>query len=307
MKTRSSKAFPGSFHGVYAALVTPMKANEEIDCAKLGAFTDHLIREGVHGLIPLGSTGEYYALSAEERERVLRATLEAAAGRVPVVAGANAGATREVIAFSRQAERMGCAGVMLAAPYYSLPRPEELFVHFRAVNNAIGIPIMLYNYPGRTGVDMSPAFIERLAGLKNLRYVKESTGEMPRITELLRRCGDRLGVFCGCDTIALESLLVGAIGWVGGVVNVLPASHAKLYELSVVKKDHPAALKLFFEMLPTLELMEGGGKYTQWVKAACGLMGRDCGAPRRPLGPATRGECARLREALRAVGEARGR
>jgi 4-hydroxy-tetrahydrodipicolinate synthase len=305
MKTKHSSNLPGSFHGVFAALVTPMKADEQIDYPKLGAFADHLIRRGVHGLIPLGSTGEYYALSADERERVVRATLEAVAGRVPVVAGTNAGATRDVIAFSRQAEQLGCAGVMLAAPYYSLPRPEELWAHFRAVNNALGIPIMLYNYPGRTGVDMSPEFIERLAGLKNLRYVKESTGEMPRITELLRRCGDRLGVFCGCDTIALESLMIGAIGWVGGVVNVLPASHARLYELTVVKQDYRAARKLFFDMLPTLELMEGGGKYTQWVKAACGLLGLDCGAPRRPLGPATAAECRQLRQALRQVAEGR--
>ena len=294
-----------TFHGVFAALVTPMKTNEEIDYTQLGAFTEHLVRRGVNGLIPLGSTGEYYALSADERERVIRATLEAAAGRVPVLAGANAGATRDVIAFSRQAEQLGCAGVMLAAPYYSLPRTEELQVHFRAVNDAIGIPIMLYNHPGCTGVDMSPEFIERLAGLKHLRYVKESTGEMPRITELLRRCGDRLGIFCGCDTIALPSLMVGAIGWVGGVANVLPASHARLYELTTVKKDYVAARKLFFEMLPTLELMEGGGKYTQWVKAACGLMGHDCGAPRRPLGPASQAECAQLRAALRQCAEGR--
>ena len=133
---------------------------------------------------------------------------------------------------------------------------------------------------------MSPGLIERLAGLKNVRYVKESSGEMPRITELLRRCGDRLGVFCGCDTLALESLMVGALGWVGGVANVLPASHAELYELTVVQQDYAAARKLFFDLLPTLELMEGGGKYTQWVKAACGLMGHDCGPPRLPLGPA---------------------
>lgn len=303
MSHMKSKPHPGNFHGVYAALVTPMKANGEIDCLRLGALAEHLVRRGVHGLIPLGSTGEYYALSAGERERVIRAALEAAAGRVPVVAGANAGATRDVVAFSRQAEQLGCAGVMLAAPYYSLPRPDELFAHFRAVNDAIGIPIVLYNYPARTGVDMSPEFIERLAGLKNLRYVKDSTGQMARITELLRRCGARVGVFCGCDTLALESLVVGAIGWVGGVVNVLPASHAKLYELTVVKKDYVAARKLFFAMLPTLELMEGGGKYTQWVKAACALMGHDCGAPRPPLRPATRAERAQLREALCQVGE----
>ena len=305
MKTTPSKPCRGSFHGVFPALVTPMQANGEIDYATLGSFVNHLIGRGVHGVIPLGSTGEYYALSADERERVIRGTLEAAAGRVPVVAGANAGSTRDVVAFSRQAEKLGCAGVMLAAPYYSLPRPEELLVHFRSVNDAIGIPIVLYNYPGRTGVDMVPEFIERLAGLKNVRYVKESTGEMSRVTELLRRCGGRLGVFSGCDTIALESLMVGAVGWVGGVANVLPASHVKLYELTVEKKEYEAARNLFFELLPTLELMEGGGKYTQWVKAACGLMGHHCGAPRRPLGAATKGECAQLRQALRQCAEGR--
>ena len=305
MHAKSSTRSKKLFHGVFVALVTPMTADEEIDYPKLAEFVDRLICQGVHGLVPLGSTGEYYALSGDERERVLRTTLEAAAGRVPVVAGTNAGSTRDVIAFSRQAEQLGCAGIMLAAPYYSLPRPEELYFHFKAVNDAIDVPIVVYNYPGRTGVDMPPDLLERLAELRNVRYVKESTGEMPRITELLRRCGDRLGVFCGCDTIALESLMVGAVGWVGGVANVLPASHAKLYELVVEKSDYSSARKLFFDMLPTLELMEGGGKYTQWVKAACGLMGYDCGPPRRPLGPATKSERTQMREALRQTAEGR--
>jgi 4-hydroxy-tetrahydrodipicolinate synthase len=302
MKPKLAKPTSRGFHGVFAAVITPMTPNQGIDFLKLGSFTNYLIRQGVHGLIPLGSTGEYYALNPDERERVLRITLEVAGGRVPIVAGANAGSTREVIEYARQAEDLGCQGVMLAAPYYSLPRPEELFAHFRAVNNAIGIPIMLYNYPGRTGVDMSPEFIERLAGLKNLRYVKESTGEMPRITELLRRCQGGLGVFCGCDTIALESLMVGAIGWVGGVVNVLPKAHVRLYELAVIKKDYAAARKLFFQMLPTLELMEGGGKYTQFVKAACGLTGHPVGPPRQPLLAPTAAECAQLKKALALMG-----
>ncbi len=293
------------FRGVFAALVTPMKRTEEVDYPGLTRFVRYLIDQGVHGLIPLGSTGEYYALDASEREKVLRTTLDAAGGGAPILAGTNAGSTREVVAFSRQAERLGCAGVMLAPPYYSLPRLDELFLHFKAVNDAIGIPIMLYNYPGRTGVDMPPDFIERLAGLRNIRYIKESTGEMPRITELLRRCGDRLGVFCGCDTIALESLMVGATGWVGGVVNVLPASHVQLYRLAAEQRDYVAARALFFQMLPTLELMEGGGKYTQFVKAGCGLMGHDAGPPRRPLQPANAQECRLLRKALGSLPEAR--
>jgi 4-hydroxy-tetrahydrodipicolinate synthase len=126
---------------------------------------------------------------------------------------------------------------------------------------------------------------------------------MPRITELLRRCGDRLGVFCGCDTIALESLVVGAVGWVGGVVNVLPAAHAQLYRLAVEQQDYAAARELFFRMLPTLELMEGAGKYTQFVKAGCQLTGHDVGPPRRPLQPATPREERLLQKALKLLPE----
>jgi len=299
MKTPLPKKSKAPLHGILSALVTPMKTSGEVDYAKLAAFADHLVRCGVHGLIPLGSTGEYYALDPAERERVLKTTLDAVAGRVPVIVGTNAGSTRDVIAYSRQAQKLGVAGVMLAPPYYSLPTPEELFAHFRAVNNSIGIPIMLYNYPGRTGVDMSPEFIARLASLKNVKYVKESTGEMPRITTLLRLCGDRMGIFCGCDTIALESLLVGAVGWVGGVVNVLPKAHVRLYDLAVCQGNLADALRLFEAMLPMLELMEGCGKYTQFVKAACGLAGHRVGPPRLPLLPATQKEVLLLRNALR--------
>ncbi|MEI7729146.1 MAG: 4-hydroxy-tetrahydrodipicolinate synthase [Verrucomicrobiota bacterium] len=290
-------------HGVLVALVTPMKANEEIDFKTLAKQVETLIAAGVHGLIPLGSTGEFYALTAEERRNVLKATLEAASARVPVVAGTNAGSTRDVIAFSREAEQLGCDGVMLAPPYYSLPQPEELHAHIKAVNDAIGIPIMLYNYPGRTGVDMTPEFIEQLAELPRVRYVKESTGEIGRISTLLRRCGDRLGIFCGGDTVAFESLALGVVGWVGGVANVVPRSHVELYRLMIEKHDFAAARKLYFQMLPLLNLMEGGGKYTQWVKAACGLMGRPVGAPRAPLRAATPPELRQLKAALAEIPE----
>jgi 4-hydroxy-tetrahydrodipicolinate synthase len=293
-----------SLHGILVALVTPMRRDETIDFKALTRCVETMIAAGTHGLIPLGSTGEFYSLAAEERRQVLQTVLEAAGDRVPVVAGANAGSTRDVIAFSREAEALGCDGVMLAPPYYSLPQPDELLAHLKAVNNAIGIPIMLYNYPGRTGVDMTPEFIERLAGLPRVRYVKESTGNITRISTLLRRCGDRLGIFCGGDTVAFESLALGVVGWVGGVANVVPRSHVKLYQLMTQRRDLAAARKLYFKMLPLLNLMEGGGKYTQWVKAACGLMGRPAGPPRAPLRAATPAELRQLKAALAELPEA---
>ncbi len=290
-------------HGVLAALVTPMTEAEKVDLDTLAKTADYLVRKGLHGLIPLGSTGEFYALTAQERQDVLRITLEAVKGRVPILAGANAGSTREVVEYCRQAERMGAQGVMLAPPYYSRPTLDELFDHLQAVNKAIGIPIMLYNYPGRTGVDMTPDFIKRLTVLDRVRYVKESTGEMERITRLIRSCGDRIDVFCGCDTLALECFMVGAVGWVGGVANVIPRSHAKLYELAVIRKDYKAAIRLFYKMLPLLELMEGGGRYTQYVKAACGVMGHPVGPPRRPLRPVNPQEKNQIRKLVNMVQE----
>ena len=164
---------------------------------------------------------------------------------------------------------------------------------------------MLYNYPGRTGVDMSPEFIERLAELKNVRYVKESTGEMPRITELLRRCGDRLGVFCGCDTIALESLMVGAIGWVGGVANVLPASHAKLYR---TRRGEEGLCRRAEAVLRDAAHARTDGRRRQIHAMGQSRLRPD--GPRlrraaRPLGPATKAECTQLLQALRQSAEGR--
>lgn len=290
------------FQGVYPALVTPMTDEEEIDYRILSEFADYLIEEGgVHGLIPLGSTGEYYALTDQEREAVVKTTLGAAGGRVPVLVGANGGSTRQIVAYCRQAEEMGADGLLLAAPYYSLPTQEELYRHFKTVNDAVGIPIMLYNYPGRTGVDMKPDLIERLAELENIRYVKESTGDATRVTEIIRRCGEAVCVFCGCDTLALESFMTGAVGWVGGVVNALPKAHVRLFELAVEEGDLPAARELYYKLLPVLSLMEGTGQYTQLVKAACILNGHPVGPPRKPLWAVGDEDVVRLRELLESL------
>jgi len=288
-----------TFEGIFTALVTPMTADEEPDLPTLAGFVDFLIEDGgVHGIIPLGSTGEYYALSATERESMLKATIAAVGGRVPVLAGANAPSTREVVQYSRQAEQLGAAGLLLAAPYYSLPTADELFEHYKKVDAAVGIPIMLYNYPGRTGVDMTPDLIERLSELANVRYVKESSGQVSRVSEIIRRSGDKMTVFCGCDTAALESFILGAAGWVGGVVNVLPKQHVDLFDLAVRRQDVPAAREAYFKLLPVLALMEDGGKYTQFVKAGCELVGRPVGPPRRPLLPPRTDELAKLKAVL---------
>jgi 4-hydroxy-tetrahydrodipicolinate synthase len=290
-----------NFHGIHVAAVTPMTDNSDVDYDMLGTFTDHLINSGVHGLIPLGSTGEFYALTPDERHDVLKGTLEATAGRVPVLAGTNAGSTQDVVSYSRQAEKLGASGLLLAPPYYSLPTLDELYEHFKAVNDAVGIPIMLYNYPGRTGVDMTPDFVGRLCALKHIQYIKESTGDVTRVSELIQRFAGRIGVFCGCDTISLESFVLGAIGWVGGIANVLPKTHVELYSLASVQGDIPAARKFYYEIMGALQLIEGGGQYTQYVKAGCEIMGHPVGPPRGPLGPVSQAAYENLKDILSTI------
>lgn len=293
-----------TFRGVFPAMLTPMTPAEDVDFAKLEALVEYLIAAGVHGLVPLGSTGEFYALSPQERHDVLQTVIKAAAGRVPVVAGVNAGATREVVQYSREAEALGAAGILVAPPYYSLPRMDELLEHIRVVDRAVGIPIMLYNFPGRTGVDMKPDDLERLAELKNVRYVKESTGDTVRMSDIVRRCGDRLQVFCGCDSVVLEGFVLGAIGWVAGIANVCAAEHVRLYEM-LDRKDYAPARDYFSRLQPLFSLLDYGGKFTQMVKAGAGLMGRDAGPPRRPLLPPTEEELQAIRAALASLDEQR--
>jgi 4-hydroxy-tetrahydrodipicolinate synthase len=275
---------PGTFRGVFAALVTPMTAGEEVDLPALGSLVEHLIAQGIHGLVPLGSTGEFYALSDEERCRVVDATIEAAAGRVPVLVGATAGSTREAMARGAYAQRAGADGLLLAAPYYSLPSGEELVAHVAAVEDALDLPIMLYNYPDRTGVDLTPELVARLAERAGIQFVKESSGDAARVTEIIRRSGDRITVFCGCDSLALESLVMGAAGWVTGAANLLPAELVRLYGLATEDGDLAEARRLDYRLLPILSYLEAGG-YTQKCKAGCGLRGQPVGPPRRPLLP----------------------
>ena len=145
---------------------------------------------------------------------------------------------------------------------------------------------------------MTPDLIRRLAQLDQVQYVKESSGDVTRVSEIIRSCGENITVFCGCDNEALEHFALGAQGWVGGAVNFLPKTHVRLFELAVVQKDFVAARELYYKLLPVLCTLEAGGKYTQYVKACCGLVGHPVGPPRRPLLPPTAGELEELRNVL---------
>lgn len=268
--------------GVYAVVCTPFTEDEELDDATLRKHISFLLESGVHGIIPNGSTSEFAALSEAERKRAVEIAIDEVRGRVPVVVGAAAVSTRDTIAHARYAEEAGADGVMIVPPYYCHPTEREIYQHYRSVAESIDIPIMLYNNPWTSGVDMKPDLVARLAEIENVAYIKESSGDMKRVSEIFRLCGDRMRVFCGTDNLALEMFAVGVQGWVAAPANAIPKQCVRLYELAVVQRDLERARELYLRMLPYFAELESG-QYVQYVKASLEILGRAIGVPRRPL------------------------
>ena len=277
--------------GTYVAMVTPFTADNRLDVAGLRELIDWWISEGVHGLIASGSTGEFLQLSDEERSDLIRLTVEFAAGRVPVVAGASADGTDEAIAWTKRAESFGADGVMIVAPFYSRPTEDEIVHHYRAIADSSSIPIMVYNNPETTGIDMRPPLLARLAEHPRLAYVKESTRDVRRVEEILRLTGGRMKVFAGI--LAYESFVVGATGWVSVPANVLPKASARMYELAV-QGDMREAAAINDQIWELMSLEDDTGKYVQIPKAALTLIGRPSGDARGPRRPLTAAEQERL-------------
>ena len=271
------------WHGVFVVVCTPFDKKGAVDEAVLRRHLRFLLDEGkVHGVIPTGSTGEFASLSEAERKRVVEITLDEVRGRAPVVAGAAAVSTQDTIMYARSAEEAGADGVMIVPPYYCHPTERELHEHYRSVAKRIHIPIMVYNNPSTSGVDMLPALVARLAEIENVTHIKESSGDMHRVSEIMRLCGDRMTVFCGADNLALEMFMLGVQGWVAAPANVLPKQCVELFELAVVKKDLEKARSLYFKLLPFFTALESG-QFVQYVKASLEILGRSVGPPRRPL------------------------
>jgi 4-hydroxy-tetrahydrodipicolinate synthase len=272
--------------GIYAVLVTPFTKDDKIDEKTLRKHIRSLIDVGkVHGVMPTGSTGECAALSDEERMLVANIAVSEVDGAIPVVVGTSAASTKAAIRFSQYAERIGADGVLTLPGYYSHPDPREIVEHYKALSKSIDIPIMVYNNPGPSGVDMKPDLIAKLAEFDNVSYIKESSGDMTRVMAIQMLCGDKLTVFCGCDALAMEMFLMGAAGWVAPPANLIPRQCVKLFELAYVKKDIAKAKQLYLKLLPLFSLFESSGKYVQLTKAGLGILGSPYGEPRRPLMP----------------------
>ncbi|WP_438025121.1 4-hydroxy-tetrahydrodipicolinate synthase [Sorangium sp. So ce233] len=285
--------------GTFTALVTPFTPDgESVDLQALDALVEAQIAGGVSGLVPCGTTGESPTLSESETTAVIRRVVEAARGRVPVLAGTGSFSTKKTIDASRAAIAAGAEGVMIVMPYYSKPSQDGLREHMLAIAKAISAPIVLYNIPGRTGVDLSAEATERIcAAAPNVVAIKDATGNVLRCQELVRRLGDRLTVLCGDDALTVAMMALGAKGVISVTSNVLPRETSAVTrrflagDLAGARAAHLALLELhglmFVEPNPAP------------AKAALAALGRMSPAVRLPLAPAGDATRQQIAEAVR--------
>lgn len=209
------------FKGSIVAIVTPFK-NGKVDEKSLGNLIDWHIKQGTNAIVPCGTTGESATLDYKEHFRVIKFTVEAVNKRVPVIAGTGANSTDETIIITKEAKKSKADGALLVAPYYNKPTQEGLYRHYKAVAEAVKIPIVLYNVPGRTAVNMLPSTVARLAEIKNIVAIKEATGDMKQVSEVIRLCGDRITVLSGDDFTTLPLMALGGKGVISVSANVAP-------------------------------------------------------------------------------------
>ena len=286
------------FEGIYVPVITPFHADYTIDEPAYGTMIDHLIGQKVHGLVVGGTTGENYALTPEERVHQFKVAHKLIKGRVPWIAGVNDIRTEDVCSFAEAAKAAGADALLLAVPPYSVPNQKELALHALKVDRAADMPIMLYNYPGRSGTSFGHDFLERVARSANFQAVKESSGDINRV-HMLAREFPHLQLSCGADDQALEFFVWGARSWVCAAGNFLASECVALYERCVKQGDFLTGRRIMKAMLPLMTVLERGGKFVQCVKYGCELDGLPAGdTVRLPLRPMKKELKRKLRDAL---------
>lgn len=281
-----------TFRGTYTIMVTPFDTQGRLDLPALTQYVNWQIEAGIHGLIPLGSTGEFLSLSEEEFEQVAQTVIDTAAGRVPVIVGTTAEDPRVAARRSRRVEAMGADGVMVLPPFYCTPTDDEVLAHYRCVADAIGIPVMVYNNPAVTNIDLLPELVARIAQIDNCRYIKESTLDVTRVRDIMQLTDGRMQVFGG--VMGYESYAEGAVGWAAVPANGAPGEFARMYEL-VQAGNYTAARDIAFRHTPLIRFVAGQA-YVAGTKALLTAMGLPVGDPRPPRLPLNEAGQTRARQ-----------
>jgi 4-hydroxy-tetrahydrodipicolinate synthase len=273
-----------SLSGVLVALATPFAADSSVDESTLRALVDRTIDGGVHGVVACGSTGEFSALTVDERRLVVEIVVDQAAHRVPVIAQTGSTSTAEAIELSRHAQSVGADVVMPVAPFYEALSLAETTNYLRRVASSVDIPVMLYNLPAATGVDLSPDTVATLAReVENIRYIKNTTPDMAQAAQLIHNYGDLVGTFIGWDTLILSSLVSGAAGVMAGTANVVPAEIVAVYD-AVRSGDLDAAREAWARVYPLLDAALSVN-FIAAVKVALEAVGFPAGSTREPVLP----------------------
>lgn len=272
------------FYGIYTPVITPYKDDHAIDEDGFAAMIEHLIAAGVHGIVIAGTTGEYYAQTIEERERMLALGCEVINGRVPAIGGTGAIRTEDSVHLAKTAKAAGCAALLVATPPYAVPTGRENALHALAIERAADLPVMLYNYPGRMAAEMDEDFLDLVSQSPHFVAIKESSGDINRVHLLADRY-PQIALSCGMDDQALEFFAWGARSWVCAASNFATAAHIAMWQACVVDGDFTKGRRIMTAMLPLMQVLEQGGKFVQAVKYGVARLGLAAGGPRLPLQP----------------------
>lgn len=284
--------------GAFPVLITPMTTEGEVNWSGLKQNIEHFINEDVAGIVVNGSTGEFVSLTKEERFKVTEIAVEQVNGRIPLVVGTAAETTKDAVEYTKQAENVGADASLLINSYYAHPKDEEIYEHFKTVAESVTFPVMIYNNPFTSGIDIGTETILQVAhDVENITHVKESSGNISKVRDISRQGKGFLKTFCGSDDLALESFLVGATGWISVAGNIAPRLVTDLYN-SVQEGNLDKAWNLYDSILPLCNFIEGSGKFVQIVKRAMDLQGLAGGPSRKPRLPLTEEEDNKLQELM---------
>lgn len=288
------------FRGAFVAIVTPF-IDGQLDEQGLVDLIEFHISNGTHGIVPCGTTGESATMSHEEHHRVVELTVETVNGRVPVIAGSGSNSTSEAIALTDYAKDAGADGVLMVSPYYNRPSQEGLYQHYRTVAESVDIPIVLYNVPSRTSSNVLPATVARLAEIDNIVGIKEATGDLNQISQVIRLCPDDFTVLSGDDFTSMVTVLVGGDGVISVTSNVAPKDMAAMMDAALAG-DVTRARELHYKLFPLMQAMFYDTNPVP-AKTTLELMGKiKSSLPRLPLCPMGDDSLAKLKTAIAAYG-----
>ncbi|WP_299477059.1 dihydrodipicolinate synthase family protein [uncultured Roseibium sp.] len=289
-----------TFEGIYTPVVTPYDDDGNVVWDALEKVIDHLVYSGVHGLISGGSTGENYTQTVEERLELARFTNEKLSGRLPLIIGTGTMRTPDSIALAEGGAKLGADALLVATPPYAVPTERENALNVLTIDRAANLPIMLYNYPGRMGVNMGEEFLDRVGRSRNVCAIKESSGDINRV-HLLARDYPHIQMSCGMDDQALEFFAWGARSWVCAGSNFLPHEHVALYRACALEGDFSKGRRIMSAMMPLMRVLEQGGKFIQCVKHGVAMTGLYSGPPRPPLKALNKDDKRQLEQVIRVL------